>query len=120
MTHGHCWKLTLFWVQVKGHLKDKNLKKLVDADLLGDYNDKELEQLIQVAILCTQVSPMGRPKMSEVVSMLNGDGLAERWDQWQKEEQIRQEFDRTHPYMAKLEIFDSTANIQPEELSGPR
>jgi len=30
------------------------------------------------ALLCTQVLPMERPKMSEVMRMLEGDGLAEK------------------------------------------
>ncbi|KAL0375974.1 UNVERIFIED_CONTAM: BRASSINOSTEROID INSENSITIVE 1-associated receptor kinase [Sesamum calycinum] len=69
--------MLLDWV--KGLLKEKKLETLVDADLQGNYIDEEVEQLIQVALLCTQSSPMERPKMSEVVRMLEGDGLAERW-----------------------------------------
>ncbi|KAL3586387.1 hypothetical protein D5086_013254 [Populus alba] len=33
----------------------------------------------KVALLCTQYLPAHRPKMSEVVRMLEGDGLAEKW-----------------------------------------
>ncbi|KAK7319402.1 hypothetical protein RJT34_04123 [Clitoria ternatea] len=58
--------------------KDKRLETLVDADLKGDYNKEEVEQLIQVALLCTQDSPLARPRMSEVIRMLEGDGLAEK------------------------------------------
>ncbi|KAJ0470086.1 putative non-specific serine/threonine protein kinase [Helianthus annuus] len=64
---------------------------LVDPDLETNYIDSEVAQLIQVALLCTQGSPMDRPKMSDVVRMLEGDGLAERWDEWQKVEVTRQE-----------------------------
>ncbi|KAA8535405.1 hypothetical protein F0562_030408 [Nyssa sinensis] len=35
--------------------------------------------MLQVALLCTQYLPAHRPKMSEVVRMLEGDGLAEKW-----------------------------------------
>lgn len=35
--------------------------------------------MLQVALLCTQCLPPHRPKMSEVVRMLEGDGLAEKW-----------------------------------------
>ena len=35
--------------------------------------------MLQVALLCTQFLPAHRPKMSEVVRMLEGDGLAEKW-----------------------------------------
>ena len=90
----------------------------MDADLQGNYDDEEVEQLIQVALLCTQGSPMERPKMSEVVRMLEGDGLAERWDEWQKEEMTRHDFNHTH--FRNVDLFDSTSNIPADELSGPR
>ncbi|XP_075511138.1 BRASSINOSTEROID INSENSITIVE 1-associated receptor kinase 1-like isoform X2 [Primulina tabacum] len=80
--------MLLDWV--RGLLKEKRLETLVDADLQGDYVEEEVEQLIQLALLCTQSSPLERPKMSEVVRMLEGDGVAERWEDWQKEEMLRQ------------------------------
>ncbi|KAJ8767927.1 hypothetical protein K2173_020867 [Erythroxylum novogranatense] len=108
--------MLLDWV--KGLLKDKKLEVLVDADLQGNYLDDEVEKLIQVALLCTQGAPMERPKMSEVVRMLEGDGLAERWEEWQKEEMFRQEF--SHPHPNTTWIVDSTSHIPADELSGPR
>ncbi|XP_007226511.2 BRASSINOSTEROID INSENSITIVE 1-associated receptor kinase 1 [Prunus persica] len=108
--------MLLDWV--KGLLKDRRLEALVDADLNGNYNDGEVEQLIQVALLCTQGSPGERPKMSEVVRMLEGDGLAERWEEWQKEEMFRQDFPIQHP--STNWIMDSSSQIPPDELSGPR
>ncbi|XP_021290779.1 BRASSINOSTEROID INSENSITIVE 1-associated receptor kinase 1 [Herrania umbratica] len=110
--------MLLDWV--KGLLKDRRLETLVDADLQGNYIDEEVEQLIQVALLCTQGSPVERPKMSEVVRMLEGDGLAERWEEWQKEEMFRQEFNHMHHPNANWIIADSTSHIPPDELSGPR
>ncbi|KAF1895383.1 hypothetical protein Lal_00044033 [Lupinus albus] len=109
--------MLLDWV--KGLLKDKKLETLVDADLQGNYDDDEVEQLIQVALLCTQGSPTERPKLSEVVRMLEGDGLAEKWEQWQKEETVRQDFNHLH-YSNANWIVDSTSDMQPDELSGPR
>ncbi|KAF2302599.1 hypothetical protein GH714_038998 [Hevea brasiliensis] len=109
--------MLLDWV--KGLLKEKRLETLVDSDLQGNYVNDEVEQLIQVALLCTQSSPMERPKMSEVVRMLEGDGLAERWEEWQKEEMFRQEFNHTHHPNTNW-IVDSTSHIPPDELSGPR
>ncbi|KAL3838681.1 hypothetical protein ACJIZ3_023272 [Penstemon smallii] len=67
---------------VKGLFEEKKLEILVDPDLRGNYIDEEVEQLILLALLCTQGSPTERPKMSEVVRMLEGDGLAERWEKW--------------------------------------
>ena len=108
--------------QVKRLLKDRRFETLVDSDLQGNNIDEEVEQLIQVALLCTQGTPMERPKMSEVVRMLEGDGLAERWEEWQKEEMFRQEFNHTHQYHPNGNwiIADSTSHIPPDELSGPR
>ncbi|CAL5184670.1 unnamed protein product [Lathyrus oleraceus] len=65
---------------------------------------------------------MERPKMSEVVRMLEGDGLAEKWEQWQKEETYRQDFNNNHTHHpnANWIVVDSTSHIQPDELSGPR
>ena len=110
--------MLLDWV--KGLLKDRKLETLVDADLHGNYNDEEVEQLIQVALLCTQGSPMERPKMSEVVRMLEGDGLAEKWEQWQKDETFRQDFNNNIHHPNANWIVDSTSHIQADELSGPR
>uniref|UniRef100_A0ACD5YN74 Uncharacterized protein n=1 Tax=Avena sativa TaxID=4498 RepID=A0ACD5YN74_AVESA len=108
--------MLLDWV--KGLLKEKKVEMLVDPDLQSNYEETEVESLIQVALLCTQGSPMERPKMSEVVRMLEGDGLAERWEEWQKVEVVRQEAE-----LAPLRndwIVDSTYNLRAVELSGPR
>ncbi|XP_019427540.1 PREDICTED: somatic embryogenesis receptor kinase 2 isoform X1 [Lupinus angustifolius] len=109
--------MLLDWV--KGLLKEKKLEMLVDPDLHNNYIEAEVEQLIQVALLCTQGSPMERPKMSEVVRMLEGDGLAERWDEWQKVEILRQEVELA-PHPNSDWIVDSTENLHAVELSGPR
>ncbi|KAF7820576.1 somatic embryogenesis receptor kinase 2 [Senna tora] len=100
---------------VKGLLKEKKLEMLVDPDLHNNYVEAEVEQLIQVALLCTQGSPMDRPKMSEVVRMLEGDGLAERWDEWQKVEVLRQEVELA-PHPNSDWIVDSTENLHAVEL----
>lgn len=109
--------MLLDWV--KGLLKDRRLETLVDSDLQGNYIEDEVEQLIQVALLCTQSSASERPKMSEVVRMLEGDGLAERWEEWQKDEMFRQDINHAHHPNTHW-IVDSTSHIPPDELSGPR
>ncbi|KAJ6828159.1 putative somatic embryogenesis receptor kinase 2 isoform X1 [Iris pallida] len=100
--------MLLDWV--KGLLKDKRLEMLVDPDLQNNYIDTEVEALIQVALLCTQGSPMERPKMSEVVRMLEGDGLSERWEEWQKVEVDRQEVEMA-PHHNSEWILDSTTTF---------
>ncbi|KAJ6379380.1 hypothetical protein OIU76_016082 [Salix suchowensis] len=102
--------MLLDWV--KGLLKEKKLEMLVDPDLQNKYVEAEVEQLIQG-------SPLERPKMSDVVRMLEGDGLAERWDEWQKVEVLRQEVELA-PHLNSDWIVDSTENLHAVELSGPR
>lgn len=53
---------------------------LVDKDLRSNYDSIEASEMVQVALLCTQYLPINRPKMSEVVKMLEGDGLAHKWE----------------------------------------
>nr|XP_048337165.1 BRASSINOSTEROID INSENSITIVE 1-associated receptor kinase 1-like isoform X3 [Ziziphus jujuba var. spinosa] len=111
--------MLLDWV--KGCLEDRRLETLVDSDLQGNYNDDEVEQLIQLALLCTQWSPMERPKMSEVFRMLEGNGLAERWKEWQKEEMFRQDYNNhNHHQASNWIVADSTSQIPADELSCPR
>lgn len=61
----------------------------MDHNLGQDYDKEEVEMVIQIALLCTQASPEDRPSMSEVVRMLEGEGLAERWEEWQQAEVTR-------------------------------
>ncbi|KAL6552160.1 hypothetical protein OROGR_008314 [Orobanche gracilis] len=81
--------------------------------------DHEVEMMIQVALLCTQSSPEDRPAMSEVVRMLEGEGLAERWEEWQHVEVTRrQEYERLQRRFDWGE--DSVHNQDAIELSGGR
>ena len=91
----------------------------MDPDLKLEFRTNEVEQLIQVALLCTQSSPMDRPKMSEVVRMLEGDGLAERWEEWQKVEVVRSQVEDIAPLRSDW-IVESVHNLHAVELSGPR
>ncbi|KAK4777943.1 hypothetical protein SAY87_018130 [Trapa incisa] len=64
---------------VKQIHQDRKLEVLVDRELGSNYDCIEVGEMLQVALLCTQYMPAHRPKMSEVVRMLEGDGLAEKW-----------------------------------------
>lgn len=59
--------------------QEKKVEVLVDRELGSNYDRIEVGEILQVALLCTQYLPAHRPKMSEVVRMLEGDGLAEKW-----------------------------------------
>ncbi|XP_010277988.1 PREDICTED: probable LRR receptor-like serine/threonine-protein kinase At4g30520 isoform X2 [Nelumbo nucifera] len=65
---------------VKKIQQEKRVEMLVDKDLGSNYDRIEVGEMVQVALLCTQYLPAHRPKMSEVVRMLEGDGLAEKWE----------------------------------------
>ncbi|XVF47848.1 hypothetical protein PTKIN_Ptkin03bG0143500 [Pterospermum kingtungense] len=64
---------------VKKIQQEKKVEVLVDRELGSNYDRIEVGEMLQVALLCTQYLPAHRPKMSEVVRMLEGDGLAEKW-----------------------------------------
>ncbi|CAN6872913.1 unnamed protein product [Brassica oleracea] len=118
----------LEWVK-KIHL-EKKLEVLVDKELLKDkksFDEIELEEMVRVALLCTQYLPGHRPKMSEVVRMLEGDGLAERWEasQGRTESGSKCSNGRVNELMSSSDRYseltdDSTLLAQAMELSGPR
>ncbi|CAL5342057.1 unnamed protein product [Camellia sinensis] len=59
-------------------LKQKgNLMELVDPRLGSDFNKKEVVAMIDVALLCTNVSPAVRPSMSSVLGMLESRTVTE-------------------------------------------
>ncbi|KAG2711916.1 hypothetical protein I3760_04G100100 [Carya illinoinensis] len=104
---------------VKKLEREKRLDAIVDPNLSKNYDIQEVEMMIQVALLCTQSSPEERPAMSEVVRMLEGEGLAERWEEWQHIEVTRrQEYERLQRRFDWGE--DSVYNQDAIELSGGR
>nr|CAB3447803.1 unnamed protein product [Digitaria exilis] len=109
----------LDWVK-KMH-QEKQLDILMDKGLGNKYDHIELEEMVQVALLCTQFLPGHRPKMSEVVRMLEGDGLAERWEASQHTDSHKfklPEFTFSRCYSDLTD--DSSLLVQAVELSGPR
>ncbi|KAG6601344.1 Protein NSP-INTERACTING KINASE 1, partial [Cucurbita argyrosperma subsp. sororia] len=106
---------------VKKINQEKKLEILVDRDIRKTYDWIELEEMVRVALLCTQYLPTTRPKMSEVVRMLEGDGLAEKWEASQRADANRyrvNEFSSSGQYSDLTD--DSSLLAQAMELSGPR
>ncbi|CAL9233712.1 unnamed protein product [Arabidopsis halleri] len=102
----------LEWVR-KLH-KEMKVEELVDRELGTTYDRIEVGEMLQVALLCTQFLPAHRPKMSEVVQMLEGDGLAERW---------AASHDHSHFYHANMSYrtitsTDANGNNQTKHLFG--
>ncbi|KAL2521274.1 putative LRR receptor-like serine/threonine-protein kinase [Forsythia ovata] len=103
---------------IKKLLREKKLEDIVDENL-NSYDPKEVETILQVAMLCTQSSPEDRPTMAEVVSMLQGVGLAERWAEWEQLEEVRhQEFSLLSHQFIWAE--DSTYDQEAIQLSQAR
>ncbi|XP_027337919.1 probable LRR receptor-like serine/threonine-protein kinase At5g10290 isoform X2 [Abrus precatorius] len=104
---------------VKKLQREKRLDTIVDCNLNKNYSIEEVEMIVQIALLCTQASPEDRPAMSEVVRMLEGEGLAERWEEWQHMEvATRQDYERLQRRLEWGE--DSVHNQDAIELSGGR
>lgn len=93
---------------------------LVDKDLRSNYDRIELEEIVRVALLCIQYLPSHRPKMSEVVRMLEGDGLAEKWEASQRAEASRSRANEFSSERYSDLTDDSSLFAQAIELSGPR
>eukprot|EP00252_Welwitschia_mirabilis_P024211 TRINITY_DN709_c0_g1_i11.p1 TRINITY_DN709_c0_g1~~TRINITY_DN709_c0_g1_i11.p1 ORF type:complete len:464 (+),score=102.58 TRINITY_DN709_c0_g1_i11:1227-2618(+) len=100
--------------------QEKKLELLVDKDLKNNYDKVELEEIVQIALLCTQFHPRHRPKMAEVVRMLEGDGLAERWEASQKSDIPRYKGMEITSKRYSDFIDDSSLVLEAMELSGPR
>ncbi|KAG6585168.1 Protein NSP-INTERACTING KINASE 3, partial [Cucurbita argyrosperma subsp. sororia] len=109
----------LDWVK-KLHEEGK-VNVMVDKDLRGKFDRVELEEMVQVALLCTQFNPSHRPKMCEVLKMLEGDGLAEKWEASQHLDAPRyQRACENPPQRYSDYIEESSLIVEAMELSGPR
>ncbi|XP_002522232.4 probable LRR receptor-like serine/threonine-protein kinase At5g45780 isoform X2 [Ricinus communis] len=62
--------MLLDWVRTLH--EEKRLEVLVDRDLKGCFDASELEKAVELALQCTQSHPILRPKMSEVLKVLEG------------------------------------------------
>lgn len=93
---------------------------MVDASLKNNFDRVELEEMVKVALLCTQFNPLYRPKMSEVLRMLEGEGLVERWEASQTIGTPRFRSLQSFPSKYADYIQESSLVLEAMELSGPR
>ncbi|KAJ4849742.1 hypothetical protein Tsubulata_047593 [Turnera subulata] len=54
-------------------LKKNEIRELIDHSLADDYNARQLNFVLLAASLCIQQSSLRRPKMTQVVQILNGN-----------------------------------------------
>ena len=108
-------------MQVRTLHEEKRLEVLVDRDLKGCFDATELETCAELALQCTQSSPILRPKMSDVLRIL--EGLVEQSIQTEDaqggtstSEARTCSFSRDYSDIRQ----DSSFIIEAIELSGPR
>ncbi|XP_064999766.1 protein NSP-INTERACTING KINASE 1-like isoform X2 [Musa acuminata AAA Group] len=107
----------LDWVR---EVHREKLDMIVDKDLRNSYDQGELEEMVHVALLCTQYLPGDRPKMSDVVRMLEADGFAERREVSHGVAARKIEVSEFSSERYSDLTDDSSLLIQATELSGPR
>ena len=107
-------------MQVRTLHEEKRLEVLVDRDLKGCFDAPNLEKAVELALQCTQSNPNIRPKIPEVLKVLEelvgqfgmeepqvGNNLGEARDC---------SFSRNYSDVHK----ESSSVIEAMELSGPR
>ncbi|KAL0300655.1 UNVERIFIED_CONTAM: putative LRR receptor-like serine/threonine-protein kinase [Sesamum radiatum] len=110
--------MMLDWV--KTLYGEKRLEELVDKNLKGNFNWHELEKAVELALKCTQSNPDLRPKMSEVLKILEGiNGHTEHSEAQGGVDLCQgQTFSFTWNFSDARE--ESSVVIEAIELSGPR
>ncbi|KAK1423682.1 hypothetical protein QVD17_18989 [Tagetes erecta] len=64
-------KSLVLWA--KPLMEGNQIKELVDPSLGDDYNEQEMERAILAASLCIELTPVLRPRMSQVLMLLRND-----------------------------------------------
>ncbi|XP_076958585.1 putative LRR receptor-like serine/threonine-protein kinase At1g53420 [Bidens hawaiensis] len=103
-----------------------NLMDLVDPKLGSKYDIQEVMVVINLALLCTTISPTGRPTMSSVVSMLEGRIIPETFiaeqsvsmsqtvrDKLMKQLEIKSENQMTETSFAYTDSSTSAVDLYP-------
>ncbi|KAL9688041.1 hypothetical protein QQ045_032454 [Rhodiola kirilowii] len=110
--------MILDWV--KTLQEEKRLEMLVDRDLKGHYDAEELENMVELALMCTQSHPNLRPKMSEALKVLEDMAdLAQSGDVAETDcGSEARGFSFSRNYSVGHE--ESSFSMEPIELSGPR
>ncbi|XP_023156689.1 protein NSP-INTERACTING KINASE 3 isoform X2 [Zea mays] len=104
-------------------LEQNKLSMFVDRKLGSNYDSAELEEMVQIALLCTMYRSCHRPRMSEIVKMLEGgDGVAEKWQAMKDIEEPNP--DSSSEFVCIGINYDvdecNSIELQAVELSGPR
>ncbi|KAK3446605.1 hypothetical protein EUGRSUZ_A02283 [Eucalyptus grandis] len=103
---------------VKGLLEERRVEILVDPHLQCEHDRGEIEKVIRLALLCTHPVPRERPSVAEIVQILEGHSIEERWEEHRRSKEYRIP---SYPLSTPYQSGDfSSWPLSPEELSGPR
>ncbi|PWA50603.1 serine/threonine/dual specificity protein kinase, catalytic domain-containing protein [Artemisia annua] len=90
-----------------------NIMELVDSRLDSKYDMQEMMVVINLALLCTTISPTDRPAMSSVVSMLEGRIVPQSFVSEQSMSLTKMDREKM------MKQLESTTESQIEEMSIP-
>lgn len=117
--HGQVQRgMILDWVRTLH--AERKLEELVDKNLRGCFESDELEKAVELALQCTQSHPDLRPKMSQVLKILEGVNGHTEHPEPQGGVDLYQ--GRTFSFSLNFNeaCEDSSFVIEAIELSGPR
>ncbi|XP_021910672.1 probable LRR receptor-like serine/threonine-protein kinase At5g45780 isoform X3 [Carica papaya] len=110
--------MILEWVRTLQ--EERRLEVLVDRDLKGCYDGSQLEKAVELALQCTQSHPNIRPKMSDVLKILESlvgqSGMEEAQVGTNISEMNACSFSRNYSNV----LDESSFIMEAMELSGPR
>lgn len=109
--------MILDWVKTLH--EEKRLEVLVDRDLKGCFDSSELETTVELSLQCAQSHPNLRPKMSEVLKILEGivqSSMEDSQGGAALSETRATSFSRNYSDVRE----ESSFIIEAMELSGPR
>uniref|UniRef100_A0A9I9CR74 non-specific serine/threonine protein kinase n=1 Tax=Cucumis melo TaxID=3656 RepID=A0A9I9CR74_CUCME len=111
--------MILEWVRTLH--EEERLDVLVDRDLKGCFDAMELEKCVELALQCTQSHPQLRPKMSDILKIL--EGLVGQSSQMEESPVGASLYeDRAHSFSRNYSDIheESSFVVEAMELSGPR
>jgi hypothetical protein len=106
--------------QDKELLEQNQLSLFVDQKLRSSYNSAELEEMVQIALLCAMYRRCHQPKISKIVKMLEGDGVAEKWEAMKNIEEPNPDWPSEFVWIG-INCYEDQCNsieLQTIELSG--
>jgi hypothetical protein len=106
--------------QDKELLEQNQLSLFADQKLRSSYDSAELEEMVQIALLCAMYKRCHQPKMSEIVKMLEGDGVAKKWEAMKNIEEPNPDLPSEFVWIG-INYYEDQCNsieLQTIELSG--